>query len=370
MSNAATRQVPKNAMRFSAGPCQFAAANGDGKVPVRLTARSGDPINHWYFGLCIHDLAGMQLHKDRLPLDYAHYDQEVIGFADKFDVASGDLVVDGQLVPFDEKDRASEIIFKANQGVPYESSIFFDDATVEDIPAGKVAQVNGRQIPGPLTVFRQWGLRGIAICPYGADKNTPVQLAAGEEATITILSTKEENAMAAKKKAASGGDSAAGALTDEAAPAAVEEKPAETKPAESEPAKPAEEAAAVPAAEEKPAEVAPAAATEQAAVQPAAKTGKDFLEAFGQQGAAWFVEGKTWDEAQKLNADALKAENEDLKAKLAAVKFGVKEPLSFTPADDDPNAVESARLKRELGENLGAFAAGIDKGSKRKRDRV
>jgi hypothetical protein len=327
------RSVPATALQFLSGPCEFGQADAvGGKTPVKLTARSGEPINHWYWGPTVHDLAGMQLHKDRIPLDYAHYDQEVIGYADKFDASSGDLVVDGALVPFGSEDRASEVIFKAQNGVPYESSIFFADPVIEDVPAGKSTQVNGKQMAGPLTVFRQWNLRGIAICPYGADMNTPVQLAAGDQVQVRVFQHKE-NAMADEQKPVETEDVKP---ADETPPAVkTEEQPA------TEPAKPAEESPAQPV------------------TQQSAKTGKDFLESFGQQGAVWFVEGKTWDEAQKLHTAALEAKVADLEAKLAGVKFGQSDPVSFSPADDDPQAQRKAALASRLGDNVARFAAGI-----------
>jgi hypothetical protein len=41
------------------------------------------------------------------------------------------------------------------------------------------AKVNGYTQPGPATIFRQWKLRGVAVCPYGYDKNTSTRLSNG-----------------------------------------------------------------------------------------------------------------------------------------------------------------------------------------------
>jgi hypothetical protein len=84
------------------------------------------------------------------------------------------MEVSGALVPYKENDRASEIIFKMGQGVPYESSINFggDGIKVEEVPDGESVEVNGAQFSGPGIVIREWPLRGVAVCPYGADMNT------------------------------------------------------------------------------------------------------------------------------------------------------------------------------------------------------
>jgi|SRR6185295_16939349 len=117
----------------------------------------------------------MTIAKPRIPLDYCHDDDEVIGYANKFDTSTGDLVATGALIPYspDPEDRATEIIYKAQQGVPYEASIFFDGPlVVEEVSENATTLVNGAQLSGPITVIRQWTLRGIAVCPHGNDPNT------------------------------------------------------------------------------------------------------------------------------------------------------------------------------------------------------
>lgn len=102
----------------------------------------------------------------------------------------------------------------------------------------------------------------------------------------------------------------------------------------------AEAAAYTTAEDETPEPVADEAPVPPAAEPIAAKSGADFLERFGTDGAVWFALGKTWDEARdlftaKLEKDnaALRAEIEVLKKKLAiAAKFGGEdEPASFKP---------------------------------------
>jgi hypothetical protein len=150
--------------------------NGEGAktAPVRLVARSGKPIEHWFWGRIVHDLAGMRVHKPRLPIDYVHDSKEIVGYLNRFDTESGDLITSGALVPFKDSDRATEILHKFRAGVPYEASINFggDGIKVEDVPEGYIAQVNGFAFEGPGVIVREWPLRGVAICPYGADMHT------------------------------------------------------------------------------------------------------------------------------------------------------------------------------------------------------
>ena len=44
-----TREVPAAALEMHLGQFEFAAAGDDPKkTKIKLTARSGDPIRHWY----------------------------------------------------------------------------------------------------------------------------------------------------------------------------------------------------------------------------------------------------------------------------------------------------------------------------------
>jgi hypothetical protein len=98
---------------------------------------------------------------------------------------------------------------------------------------------------------------------------------------------------------------------------------------------------------------------EQASTQ---NPGKKFLDAFGDQGGVWFAQGKTFEQAQQLHTEKLKAENEELKKKLSAVNSGEEKPLSFGVADEkggSGNNTDAAKLKQNLGESVGSFAAGI-----------
>lgn len=328
-----SNQVPASAFRLAVPGLrigQLAAADDAAPkaAPIEVLARTGQPIEHWYWGRIVHDMAGLRLHKQSLPLDYCHECDEVIGFLDQFDTTSGDLKCGGKLTPFEPDDRASEILYKSAQGVPYEASIFFDpnDALIEWLAEKMVATVNGQQVEGPAVIVRQWSLRGVAVCPYGADRNTSAQFSAQpNQFTITIH---EGTAMS------------------------VETKTPETKP----------ETVTPPAAAELSAETKPEAASAdagKAAAAPPAKTGQDYLAAFGQQGAVWFVEGLAFEAATKLHVEALAAERDALKAKLAAVEgqFGEK-PLSGGAAPT-PEETKATELGQKYGQNLGRFAAGI-----------
>ena len=172
-----TKQIPAEACSMSVA--RFALGdNGEGakSAPVELVALSGEVFDHAYFGPAVQDLAGMK-HKAKVPIDYVHDVREIMGYVNKFDISNDELALSGALTPFSDNDRASEVMFKIREGVPYEASIYFPpsrpgELQIEELAEGEEAQVNGQTMKGPLTIFRQWTLRGVAVCPYGADAGT------------------------------------------------------------------------------------------------------------------------------------------------------------------------------------------------------
>jgi len=326
-----TKQVPASALQFSVGAFEL-ASNGESakSAPFRMVARSGKPIEHWFWGNVVHDLDGMRLHKNRLPIDYAHDAKEVIGYANHFESESGDLVVSGALVPFKDSDRATEIIHKQREGVPYEASINFggDGIRLEEVRDGQSVQVNGYQFSGPGVVIREWPLRGIAICPYGADANTSTEFAAQTQFLVEI--TEAEMPEEQEQLTAAHLENNQDAQQQEAEAQAVD--------------------AAQPADLDTVAEVVAdeAATVEAAATELTGRSeGQRFLEAFGDQGGVWFAQGKTFSEATDLYVAALKCENESLKQRLSARRGeGESEPVEFSqhvPPTPKGKAIRIAR---------------------------
>jgi len=251
--------VPAAACQMVVGEPELGDNGGGAKTaPVRLVARSGKPIEHWFWGRVVHDLAGMHLHKPRLPIDYVHDSGDIIGFLNHFDTKTGDLVATGALVPFKESDRATEVMHKAKAGVPYEASINFggDGIRYEEIAEGQVTQVNGYSFEGPGIVIREWPLRGVAICPYGADAHT--------ESAVLASGSKQTFVAARVTAAATVKEAAMSEPTVEAVAPVVAAQPSETAKIE----EPKAVEASQPA-EAKPVEVAPAAVEPAPAVEAA-----------------------------------------------------------------------------------------------------
>lgn len=368
-----TKKIPARALRFDAsvevGEKPDAMAEGETKstVPVTLKARSGGIVNHWWFGRAVHDFAGMKPAAEKLPLDYCHFCDEVIGFSDKQDASSGDLMMSGHLVPFTAEDRASEVIHKAKLGVPYQASIYFDPEAlvIEEVSAGMKASANGQEFDGPVTIFRQWQLRGAAVCPYGMDANTSVQFSATPNSLIGEVEIKCVGEMSAPTE---GTEVPVGTVEAEKTEAAVDPV---TEPVVEPVVEPVTEQAAEPAAdpvvEPVVAETEVKPTTELAAVNPVAPPvheGKKFLTAFGDRGGKWFAEGVSFDEAQTLftksladEVTALKKTNAEQAALLAANR-GEQTPLAFSSAEETV-APKDRKPVQVMPDGMAKFAANI-----------
>lgn len=331
--------IPANALCFAGGEVSI-GDNGEGSktAPVKLKARSGLPIEHWFWGKVVHDLSGMRTHKPRLTIDYAHNDAEVLGYLNHFETESGDLIASGALTPFKDDDRASEVLFKMKQGVPYEASIFFggDGIKIEEVEEGMMQTVNGRQFDGPGVIIREWPLRGVAICPYGADQNTEsAAFAKGQTFTaVKIEKRKEENM--SEETAVEAKTEAEGEKPVEAPVVEAEVKPETEKPE----VNLSEQVALLQgvAAERDglKADVAKLSASEQALIgeRGVLKAERDAL-------AAKLT-------AAEAEVTALKAERDDACQKLAAIMTGAP-PVSATPAPEVP--AESAWKKAQKAAN-------------------
>lgn len=344
------KKVPAAALRFSVGQFEL-RENGESakSSPFRMVARSGKPIEHWYWGSVVHDLDGMKLSKNRVAIDYAHDPKEIIGYANQFASDSGDLVVTGALVPYKESDRASEIIHKQREGIPYEASINFsgDGIKIEEVRTGDTVTVNGYEFAGPGVVIREWPLRGIAICPYGADSNTSTEFGAEPNATVLVDYKESDERPIHLFTAAHDAET----KNDEASEVIATVEEAIVDPDMSaEPSPEDEDEEQDP--DDQDLEDVSAASVEAASATPEPSQLSDglrFLEAFGDVGGVWFAQGKTFEEATTLFVNNLKAENEQLRQRLSSSRAqGEVEPVAFS---QHVTPKPKARMIRIAGRN-------------------
>jgi hypothetical protein len=342
------RDVPEAALTFKASDFGFTTADESGRV--RMLARSSQPIDHWFWGRIVHDLAGVN-HKDRIVLDYNHDPDQIIGYLDQFQVTDEGLEATGRLVSFTDGDRAAEITHKSSQGVPYEASINFGGSGIklEEVADGDNVLVNGYQFDGPGVVVREWPFRGCAVCPYGADENTESEVFRNGDNVVVEVLTGEEN-MTENNERQFDDTQVEDAIVDEEL----------TEVAETETDDLVDEVVDEDVVEE---------VTEEAVVELSDHDIRGecarFISNFGPDGGLWFAEGLSFEEAQDRHMsgviqerDDLREEIEALKSQLAAVSRGEADALEFTVAHGDDNGERVSRIngyRSQVG-SLGAAA--------------
>lgn len=319
-------------------------------APVKLVANSGNPID-WpdLGGQLVWDFETMH-HKGRIPLDYAHDSLAVIGYLNKIDIVNGSLICGGAITPFGD-DRGAEVLAKMSEGVPYEASVESHGGTLDVIPEGITATINGREQVGPFFVLRDWELKAVAICKLGADSETSAEL--------ILAASKKQNekkvfALSAMKEGVDMTNADEKVAETVEAPV-VAEKPAdvEVAPVEGKQPEVKVEAEAVDVAEVPATEAVEAKEAEpvvmQAAVDPRAEF-KTFVATFGDKASDYFSEGLSFNDATTKHIAYQASQIVELKASLAtAVPSRGAKPVAYQDGTDPaakPKSLASAiRLK-------------------------
>lgn len=314
------------------------------ELVISLVARTNTAVDT-FLGPMVHDFKGM-FHKDRIPLDWRHDSDELSGYLDTFDTKNARLTCSGKIISVQEDDRPSRIIKQVKAGIPFEASIFFggQGIKVEEIGVGTSTSVNGKKLEGPAIVVREWPLRAVALCPYGRDSNTVVNSKMSEEEVEVQFFTFKERPMNDETNAA-----------NEAEAQKIKELEKKEKKLQEE--------LKLKEKEEKEKKELAEKNIVNLPTSSDGKIGSDFIEAYGEKGAVWFTEGKTFTEAATLHTNALVERVKKLEKKLAAIDIGSDDPAdSSEPGDDgDPKKAaelaERAEKVKKLTPKIGVAAA-------------
>jgi hypothetical protein len=165
-----------------AAQLQIQAADDAAPATFELVAYTGASIRQgWSRNPLVVDLAGMDTAKASIPILYAHGKEvplldSVIGRSTEIVNDGGQLVIRGELIRGEPV--ADKLIRFAKSGVPLQASIGADAGSLENIGAGGVVTVNGREFAGPVTVARSSDLRETSVVLFGADGRTSAAIAA------------------------------------------------------------------------------------------------------------------------------------------------------------------------------------------------
>lgn len=167
MNENTDQNIPVEALRFGA-PAAFAAGEGDELRRVEGVAYSGEVVtDHWYWDAVVFDLTGVE-QAGRLPLLVDHDPGKRVGFTEL--AVGGDIRLSNARLL--KTAQGQQIAEEADQGFPWQMSVFIQPTRIERVQAGERVTINGREVVGPVTVFRASRVREVSFTPTGADHRT------------------------------------------------------------------------------------------------------------------------------------------------------------------------------------------------------
>jgi hypothetical protein len=194
MSTPAVKQIPKGALRFVQQGCHAHAFDeGEGeqkRTKLDMVGYSGGLIKgHWWWGDLAIDLQGGKFSKNRYAILENHDDSRKIAHMSKPLIKDNKLLAPEDTV-FVDTVESGEFQKLSQQGFPYQSSISGKPYKVEKLEEGAKAEVNGMQVVGPASIWREWEFREMSVCVFGWDSQTSAA-AFSKEVTEDVEYTEE-----------------------------------------------------------------------------------------------------------------------------------------------------------------------------------
>jgi hypothetical protein len=184
-------KLPKGALRLVAQDChaylQFEEKDGKRIPKLDMTVYSGGVINdHWYWGKNFAiDLEGIKFDRKKYPILENHMTSRKIGFSGK-PIIEGSVKINPDTTTFVSTDASEEFLKLAEEGFPYQASIYAIPSVVEWLEDGVSVEVNGFKMKGPGAVWRQCLYQEASICVFGWDKKTEAAIFSKEETELPI----------------------------------------------------------------------------------------------------------------------------------------------------------------------------------------
>ena len=177
---------------------------GDKKRTFKGTAYGGGRVDgHWFWGRngVVFDLEGIEI-PTPTPLLEEHFSTSRVGVVKEVGI-NQNITVTGDFL---RNAKAREVVDDADDGYPFQMSMFIDPGSVEEVGQGVNVVVNGQTFIGPVAVFRNNRIREFTICSTGADRTTSVNAFSAKPGTANQPTedtdvTELEKAQAAQKQA-------------------------------------------------------------------------------------------------------------------------------------------------------------------------
>ncbi|MCG7655937.1 hypothetical protein [Wielerella bovis] len=172
----------------------------DGKRRFSGIANSGKPFGYGTYQTVV-DFDGIQI-KPQTAVLIEHNPHKACGVATlSVDKLVGSLKAEGVLMNNEHGKYIAEL---ADDGFPWEMSIYVQSARYEELSAGATAVVNGNTVTGPCVIMRDCAVREVSFTPVGVDSQTQaIVLSDGSSPNFTFSQSTQnkENTMTPEEQA-------------------------------------------------------------------------------------------------------------------------------------------------------------------------
>lgn len=195
------RQIPRHAFQLAA-PLQLqdteVGSGGEGAREWSGVAYTGEPLRLFPMDdeRLVIDLESMQGLDRRLPVLIGHDRDRIAGYAERLQ-ADDSLKVSGRLLQSTEHGRT--VAEASDEGFPWQLSIDARPSRIEEIESGTEVTVNGRQLTGPLIIFRDTRVAEVSFTPTGVDYGTTAAALSDDPVTVQTTAL-EDNTMAGNQQ--------------------------------------------------------------------------------------------------------------------------------------------------------------------------
>ena len=160
-----TKTSPLNIKLSAALPVALATRADDVRT-FKGVANSGKPFGYGGYPTVV-DLAELS-HKASVPVLLEHSPLKMAGVCSLSVTADG-LIAEGSLL---SNEFGTQIAEAADQGFPWEMSVYAQAESYEELAAGAVLSVNGNEVTGPAVILRRCTIREVSFTAIGVDSET------------------------------------------------------------------------------------------------------------------------------------------------------------------------------------------------------
>ena len=142
------------------------AGRADEVRTFKGTANSGKPFGYGGTQTVV-DFEGLR-HKASVPVLLEHSPLKMAGVC-RLSVTADGLIAEGSLL---SNEFGTQIAEAADQGFPWEMSVYAQAESYEELAAGAVLSVNGNEVTGPAVILRRCTIREVSFTAVGVDSET------------------------------------------------------------------------------------------------------------------------------------------------------------------------------------------------------